>query len=119
SPVDTTQAPAAAAPPMALTAPAGDVADVATSAQLLADLSQLNGVEFLLAVSASTHAAQNFWGLENPTPIADWMHETMDNFRTLGERLQVGQMQQVVGTVPQRKVALAPCGKSDLCFCFT
>src|SRR6266853_1382456 len=51
-------------------------------------------------------------------PMADWMHETMDNFRALGERLQVGQMQQVVGTGPQRKVALAPCGKSELCVGF-
>src|SRR6266568_4662040 len=97
---------------------AGDGADVATSAQLLADLSQLNGVEFLLAVSANNREAQNFWGLENPKPMADWMHETMDNFRALGERLQVGQMQQVVGTGPQRKVALAPCGKSELCVGF-
>ncbi len=116
--LNTAQALDEAASQVALPALAGDGADVATSAQLLADLSQLNGVEFLLAVSASNHEAQNFWGLENPKPMADWMHETMDNFRTLGERLQVGQMQQVVGTGPQRKVALAPCGKSELCVGF-
>jgi CheY-like chemotaxis protein len=94
------------------------VQDVTNAAQLLAELSQLNGVEFLLAVGTENNKSQNFWGLENPKPMADWMSETMANFRTLGERLQVGQMQQVVGTGPQRKVALAPCGNSELCVGF-
>ena len=94
------------------------VQDITNAAQLLGELSQLNGVEFLLAVGTESNKTQNFWGLENPKPMADWMSETMANFRTLGERLQVGQMQQVVGTGPQRKVALAPCGKSELCVGF-
>jgi CheY-like chemotaxis protein len=88
-----------------------------SSAPLLAELSQLNGVEFVLAVGADTKG-EDFWGLENPKPMADWMHETLAGFQALGERLQAGQLQQVVGTGPQRKVALAPCGKTELCVGF-
>jgi hypothetical protein len=93
----------------------GSSANVAT---LLAELSQLNGVEFLLAVGADQDAPQDFWGLENPKPMSEWMRETLEKFQTLGDLLQAGQLQQVVGTGPQRKVALAPCAKTELCVGF-
>jgi hypothetical protein len=50
--------------------------------------------------------------------MCEWMNETLVNFRALGERLQVGQLQQVIGSGPQRKVALASCDKADLCVGF-
>jgi len=88
------------------------------AATLLAELSQLNGVEFVLAVGSGEKPSQDFWGLENPKPMSEWMRETLENFQSLGERLQAGQLQQVVGTGPQRKVALAQCAKSELCVGF-
>jgi CheY-like chemotaxis protein len=87
-------------------------------APLLAELSQMNGVEFVLAATAEKGGAQDFWGLENPKPVAEFARGTLESFRELGERLQVGQLQQVVGTGPQRKVAVAPCGQSHLCVGF-
>jgi hypothetical protein len=83
---------------------------------LLAELSQLNGVEFVLAAGSDDN--EDFWGLENPKPVSEWMRETLANFQSLGDRLQAGQLQQVIGTGPQRKVALASCAKSELCVGF-
>lgn len=87
-------------------------------AMLLSEVSQMEGVEFVLALGADQNQAKNFWGLENPKPVADFTRQTLENFRSLGERLQVGELQQILGTGPQRKVAVAPCGTSELCVGF-
>jgi CheY-like chemotaxis protein len=87
-------------------------------AALLSEVSQMEGVEFVLALGTEKNPSQNFWGLENPKPVAEFTRQTLENFRTLGERLQVGELQQILGTGPQRKVAVAPCGKSELCVGF-
>ena len=94
-------------------------AEAASAAPQLAELSQLNGVEFVLALGVDKNATQDSWGLENPKPVADWMRKTLQNFNALGERFQVGQLQQLVGTGPQRRVALAPTDKSELCVGFS
>jgi CheY-like chemotaxis protein len=101
-------------------APPSNAADPAQAsvAPLLADLSQMNGIEFVLAIGSGKNATQDFWGLENPKPVAEFTRATFENFRMLGERLQVGQLQQIVGTGPQRKVAVAACGTSKLCVGF-
>ena len=87
-------------------------------APLLTELSQFNGVDFVLALGADKNKTEEFWGLDNPKPLAKWVRETLAGFRELGEQLQVGQLQQVVGTGPQRKVALAAAGKTELCVGF-
>jgi len=100
------------------TANSEDAASADSRAPLLAELSQMSNIEFVLASSSERRDSQDFWGLENPKPVGEFTRETLDNFRALGERLQVGQLQQILGTGPQRKVAVAPCGKSDLCVGF-
>lgn len=87
-------------------------------APLLAELSQMNNIEFVLAAGAGRGGTEDFWGLENPKPVVEFTRETLENFRALGERLQVGQLQQVLGTGPQRKVAVATCGQTELCVGF-
>jgi len=100
-------------------APAGAIPVSANGvASLLADVSQMEGVEFVLALGAEKNQSKNFWGLENPKPVAEFTRQTLENFRWLGERLQVGELQHVLGTGPQRKVAVGPCGKSELCIGF-
>ena len=42
----------------------------------------------------------------------------MESFGAIGERLQVGPVQQAVGSGPKRKVALASFGQSQLCVGF-
>src|SRR5437764_1472479 len=94
-------------------------AEATSAAPQLAELSQLNGVEFVLSTGTDKNSAQDSWGLENPKPVADWMKATLVNFGSLGECLQVGQLQQVIGAGSQRKVALTPMGKSELCIGFS
>ena len=95
-----------------------DAASADSLAPLLAELSQINNIEFVLAVSTEHKESQDFWGLENPKPVGEFTRETLENFRELGERLQVGQLQQLIGSGPQRKIAVAPCGQSELCVGF-
>jgi CheY-like chemotaxis protein len=84
---------------------------------MMADLSQMEGVEFILAVGPKK-ATPNSWGLDNPKPVADFTKQTLANFRDLGERLQFGELQQVLGNGPQRQVAVTTCGESELCVGF-
>ena len=84
----------------------------------LAEVSQMEGVEFVLALDSQKKDSQNFWGLENPKLMTEFTRQTMESFRTLGERLQVGELQQILGTGSQRKVAVARSGTSELCVGF-
>ncbi|HMJ65696.1 MAG TPA: response regulator [Candidatus Binatia bacterium] len=84
---------------------------------LLTEVSQMNGVEFLM-ILGKDKKAEDFWGLENPKPMATWVRQTVNTFRELGERLQVGEMQQVIGTGPHRKLTVATSGHSSLCVGF-
>jgi CheY-like chemotaxis protein len=94
-------------------------AEAASSAPKLAELSQMNGVEFVLALGSQKNSVQDSWGLENPKPVAEWVRKTLHNFNSLGERLQVGEVQQVIATHPQRKIALAHAGEGELCVGFS
>jgi CheY-like chemotaxis protein len=94
-------------------------ASVSDTGVLLAEISQLPGVEFVVAsVVRRKKVNQEFWGLENPKPITEWMDQVFGHFESLGETLQIGEIQQVVGTGPQRKTALAKCGDTKLCVGF-
>ena len=45
-------------------------------------------------------------GLENPQRMAAWSKQTLDRFRSLGERLHAGPLDQIEALGPQRHVAL-------------
>ena len=89
-----------------------------SGAPLLAELSQIDGIDFVLSISNDRKQTQDFWGLENPKPVADFATSSLDGFHHLGEKLSVGQMQMAVGTGPQRKIALTMWGESKLCVGF-
>jgi len=98
---------------------AEDVAAASDSTVMLAEISQLRGVEFVLASSVrKKKKTQEFWGIENPKPVSDWMEGAVEQFDQLGLSLQVGQLQQIFGTGPQRKVAMARSGDTKLCVGF-
>jgi CheY-like chemotaxis protein len=84
---------------------------------LLAEASQMTGVDFVLLLGKEKKS-DDFWGLENPKPMATWVRQTVENFRDLGERLQVGEMQQLTATTIHKKVNVASRGKSNLCVGF-
>jgi hypothetical protein len=86
---------------------------------LLGEISQLPGVEFVVAsVVRKKKTSHEFWGIEDPKPVSEWMDQVFTHFEALGETLQIGEIQQVLSTGPQRKTALAKCGETKLCVGF-
>lgn len=88
------------------------------SAALMAEVSQMEGVEFVLALEKDKKRNQEFWGLDDPKLISEFTKDTLANFRSLAERLHVGELQQIFGTGSGHKVVVAPCGPTDLCVGF-
>lgn len=85
---------------------------------LLAEIAQAPGVEFVLAKGGAQTFTPDCWGLENPQPVAEWMQETLASFQTMGETFQLGPLHHIIGTGPHRKLALTPCGQTQLCIGF-
>jgi len=54
-------------------------------------------------------------GLENPERMTAWAQQSRERFRALGERLQAGPLEQVVGLGPQRHICLARQGDTEFC----
>ena len=81
----------------------------------LARLSQLEGVEFVLAMKPNEKGYQVARGLENPERMATWARQTMERFRLLGDRLGAGPLEQIEGFGPQRHVALACQAETEFC----
>lgn len=82
----------------------------------LAQVSQIDGVEFVLLLKAGEAKAKpEARGLENPERAAAWTRQTLEEFRALGDRLRAGPLEQIEGLGPQRHVSLA-C-QADNTFC--
>lgn len=96
---------------------AGVTADSAAQppASPLAKLSQLEGVEFVLAMNVGDDRHQVARGLENPERMAAWARHTMERFRLLGDHLGAGPLGQIEAFGPQRHVALACQAETEFC----
>lgn len=81
----------------------------------LVSLSQIDGVEFVLAPKTGEKGRFEALGLENPECFDTWTRQTLERFRSLGERLQAGPLEQIEALGPQRHVGLAPGKNSALC----
>ena len=81
----------------------------------LAELSQVEGVEFILAMKPGEANQREARGLENPERMAAWAKQSLEGFRALGERLQAGPFEQIEGLGLQRHVALAQQRDTELC----
>ncbi len=81
----------------------------------LADVARIEGVEFALAMKTGEGGGQESRGLENPERMASWARKSLARFRTLGERLQAGPLEEIEALGPQRNVALAPQGDIEGC----
>lgn len=85
------------------------------AASPLARLSQVEGVEFVLAMKPSQGGYEVARGLENPELMAAWARHSLERFRLLGDRLGAGPLQQIEGFGPQRHVALACQDETEFC----
>jgi hypothetical protein len=86
-----------------------------SSASPLARLSQLEGVEFVLAMKPGQAGYEVARGLENPERMAAWARQSLERFRSLGDRLGAGPLEQLEGFGPQRHVALACQDETEFC----
>jgi CheY-like chemotaxis protein/predicted regulator of Ras-like GTPase activity (Roadblock/LC7/MglB family) len=81
----------------------------------LSQLSQVEGVEFVLAMKPGPQGEQVARGLENPERVAAWARESLERFRALGDRLRSGALEQVAALGPQRHVILARQDDTEFC----
>ena len=77
-------------------------------------LTQLQNLEFFIASKAG-EKPEEARGIENPERLADWTHSTLQRFRALGDRLQAGQPDTIVGLGQQRHVGLTQQGEIAIC----
>ncbi len=89
--------------------------EAAAPSKPLPQVSQVEGVEFVLAMKPGQAGHEAARGLEDPERMAQWARQTMERFRGLGDRLHVGPVEQIEGLGVQRHVVLARHGESDLC----
>jgi CheY-like chemotaxis protein len=85
----------------------------------LAGLSQVEGVEFVLAMTPGTDRDQVARGLENPERMSKWARQCLERFRGLGDRLHTGPLERIEGLGPQRHVSLACQGDTEFCVGWT
>jgi CheY-like chemotaxis protein len=84
----------------------------------LMGLTRFNGVQFVLAMGPEPRCEMKSWGLESPDHVAEWAQQALKEFAALGDKLNVGQLQQVTALSPANHVALADSVKGDLCVGF-
>lgn len=85
----------------------------------IAELGRLSGVEFALAVTPAKQPKYESHGLENAEQIAEWVEATMTRFRSLGESLHTGPINQVDAVGPQNHLVIRPVNETDLCVGFS
>ena len=88
------------------------------SASRLSHMSQLEGVEFVVVNASEGVPKFEAWGAENPEQLAAWTRQVFQTFRSLGDRLEVGQLQLISGIGWQRQAALVPAPQADFCLGF-
>jgi CheY-like chemotaxis protein len=97
--------------------PAADGATEPGAESALAPLARFNGVEFVITASATEEKFES-WSAENPEQISQWVRQTMQRFRALGESFQAGHLNQLEGLGPQCHVAIVSRANTDLCVGF-
>lgn len=84
----------------------------------LMGLTRFNGVQFVVSVGPEPRCETKSWGLETPDHVSEWAQRSLKDFAALGDKLQVGQLQQMTGMSPVNHVALADSKKGELCVGF-
>ena len=87
----------------------------AVAASPLRQVSQVEGVEFVLVMKSGQGGHQIARGLENPERVVAWARQNLERFRLLGDRLGAGPLEQIEGFGPQRHVTLARQDETEFC----
>jgi CheY-like chemotaxis protein len=78
-------------------------------------LGQMPDLTFFLALKPGQPRPVEARGLENPEGTGAWAHRTLERFNTLGDRLQVGQTDTIVGLGQERHLGLTLQGTTAFC----
>ena len=78
-------------------------------------ISRIEGVEFVAIIGHDKRDENPTWGVENPDALNPWIKELTRDIRDLGEELNAGNTQRVVGVGLKRHVAILPGSANDLC----
>ncbi len=81
----------------------------------LAVIARQPGVEFVVVLKTAGDKKFDARGIDNPQPVADWARQTLEQFRSLGDRLRAGPLHEMEGIGSQRHIALAPYENRDFC----
>jgi DNA-binding response OmpR family regulator len=92
----------------------GEPGEPAQPASALARLPRLDSVQFALCVGARSNGKTEAWGVEAPEQVAAWTSQALEGFGAIGERLHLGQVQQVRGTGSLGHVTMARGAEGDL-----
>jgi hypothetical protein len=80
----------------------------------LTELVRAAEVQFVLSIAPGLKGEVDAWGLESPELVADWSQKTLRSFEALGERLQVGHLQQAAGLGSACHIVMADCARGVL-----
>ena len=78
-------------------------------------ISQLSGLEFFVALEQGQTKPAEARNIENPERLAEWTRTTLKRFHELGDKLQLGQPDTVLGLGLQGHVGLTQQGKTEFC----
>jgi CheY-like chemotaxis protein len=93
----------------------GDGTSPASAPSPVPQLSQIEGIEFVLAMKPGQETAPMARGLENPERMAQWSRQTFERFRGLGDRIHAGHLVQFEGMGPQRNISLTIHADTEFC----
>jgi len=95
--------------------PAPAAAENRQSPSLSTMLAKFKGVEFVLAATGGVDNKFDAWGLQNPGPLAQWARVTQESFQKIGDKIQAGEINDIVGLGPHQNMGMAPYGEALLC----
>jgi len=93
----------------------GDAVEGGENLGRLGPISRCSGVELVLSVDSAEPHGTRAWAVENEASLGAWTRERMERFRSLGDKLNLGQLKQASGVGLKRHVALLPGAESTLC----
>ena len=93
----------------------GDGTPAASPPSPVPQLSQIEGIEFVLAMKPGQEGPPMARGLENPERMAEWSRQTLERFRGLGDRIHAGHFLQFEGMGPQRNISLTTQADTEFC----
>src|SRR5204862_2275870 len=89
--------------------------DGSTAISPLSQISQIEGIEFVLAMEPGEDKQDVARGLENPERMSLWARQTLNAFRELGDKLHAGTLDRIDCLGPQRHVSLASHNDTEFC----